>query len=803
MLLQQSGIHRIEAYIEHFRKTGDLQSRKPDLGTAARELMASHDAFVRLGNGGAAAFSMIKLGDAQRLRDDVRQAMQCYERGLRLAKQANVVTNQALALLGQGRAEAYVQKDYPAAAKHFGEAAQIAADLPDSTHLFNALSGLGSVEVSQGNLIGAADTYSRAFTLLPKLKDQTLYFYAYLDRGEVYQKLGEKCDYQRSFQPCYEQLDLAKKDYEAALEIARKLGYNGLAATTEHFLGELEMRRSMYKSTERLSQKLEQSGIFHPRQPGDVSVSDQFTTSAAGMPAGLTALLQQAGVLTAGDSRSHFLRGQFFSMQGQDKQALPEFLKATELLEADRRRLQVDSMSSSYMEDRINFYYAPIELLLQERRFEEAFALMERSRARAMTDLIFSRKLGLAKPEDAALFAQLQTLRSRIGALQQELFARRSRADSAGRADQLQAKESEIARLQAEYAKVTERMSMQAPKIRQLVASEVVPLGALQAGLRQTGCDVLYYLVLEQAVILWHINGESVHVRSVFLPRTEVINKVSALQKTLTQPEFQFDETTAKELFLYLIQPALTWIKSRHLVIIPHEDLHYVPFQALLDPAGLPLGERFQVTYAPNATLLAQLKATRPLKQDRLLAVGDSSIEKASGEIRSLRLEELYPGRHQVLMDATETDFKQAARQFEVLHLSVHGAFDAREPLLSCVMLAAGGADDGQLTAAEIFGLPLDQAELVVLSACETGRAVATHANEILGLQRALLYAGAQALVLAAWKVDYDATALWMQTFYREAQQKPPPEAARLSLIEVRKKYPHPYHWAPFQLVGK
>ena len=63
--------------------------------------------------------------------------------------------------------------------------------------------------------------------------------------------------------------------------------------------------------------------------------------------------------------------------------------------------------------------------------------------------------------------------------------------------------------------------------------------------------------------------------------------------------------------------------------------------------------------------------------------------------------------------------------------------------MLSYVALAPGGADDGKLTAAEMFGLPLDNSRLVVLSACETGRAEATHANEILGLERALIYAGA------------------------------------------------------------
>ena len=804
LALQQQGIKRLDDYAENFRKTGDQQSLLPGLNRAAADLMASHDEFLRRGDDAGAALSIIKLGDVRRMQKQPQPALESYGRGLRLANKANHKTNQVLALQGSGRVYAYMLGNHASASTNFGEAARLSADLPDRTHLFNALSDLGYMQVQQGDLIGAADLYNRAFTLTSGLKDEKLLFYVHLDRGEVYQKLAEKCDYERSFQPCYEQLDLAKKDYTTAVVIARRLGYEGLARTAESFLKTLEIRRQMFASQERLGQKLQQSGIFHPKKPGDVIVSDQFAGGGTALPAGLPALLQQSGVLNVGDARSFFIRGQFHAMQREDRQALAAFLKAIDLLEEDRRNLRDETASRAFLDDRINFFYAPIELLLQERRFPDAFALMEQSRSRAMTDLFFSKRLALRNPSEAALFGKLQALRGQIGLLQKQLFESRARADSAGRADQIGQKESEIARLQKDYDQTREEMARQAPKLQQLVVPKPFSLAQLQQALKKDGGDVLYYLVVEQAVILWHINGEDFHVRNVFLPRSEVINKVAALQKSLSQREARFDEQTAKELFLYLIQPALGWVKSKHLIIIPHEDLHYVPFQAFLDPAdNSALGERFQVTYAPNATVLAQMKASRPIGQGRLLAVANQSIEDDSREIEGLLLDELYPGRHRILTNATETEFKRMAGEYDLLHLSVHGVFNSTEPLLSHLSLVQGEADDGRLTAAEMFGLPLDRSQLVVLSACETGQAVATHANEILGMQRALLYAGADALILSAWKVEAAATALWMQTFYREAQDKVPPEAARLSLIEVKKKYPHPRSWAPFQMVGK
>src|SRR5262249_52237331 len=103
------------------------------------------------------------------------------------------------------------------------------------------------------------------------------------------------------------------------------------------------------------------------------------------------------------------------------------------------------------------------------------------------------------------------------------------------------------------------------------------------------------------------------------------------------------------------------------------------------------------------------------------------------------------------------------------------------------------------------FGLPLDNARLVVLSACDTGQAQATRANEVIGMMRALLYAGANNILLSSWEVDAASTALWMETFYREAQARTLPEAARAALATVKKdsRYSHPYYWSPFLLIGR
>jgi CHAT domain-containing protein len=158
----------------------------------------------------------------------------------------------------------------------------------------------------------------------------------------------------------------------------------------------------------------------------------------------------------------------------------------------------------------------------------------------------------------------------------------------------------------------------------------------------------------------------------------------------------------------------------------------------------------------------------------------------------------------QVIEQVNEADLKSWAGNYSVLHLSVHGKFET-EPLLSYLVLNKGTPEEWHLTAAAMFGLPLAKARLVVLSACETGHIEATHANELYGMIRALIYAGANTLVLSSWEVDAASTRLWMEEFYKNAQTQPLSEAARQAIIAVKKQpqYQHPFYWAPFLMFGK
>ena len=126
--------------------------------------------------------------------------------------------------------------------------------------------------------------------------------------------------------------------------------------------------------------------------------NEQFVADRVELPPGLIALLQKGHMLDGGDARSFVTRGLFHAAEGDADQALADYLKAVDALEADRRNLRDDQSREEFFNDKIAFYYPAISQLLQRKRFSNAFELMERSRSRAMADLIFSKKLALARP---------------------------------------------------------------------------------------------------------------------------------------------------------------------------------------------------------------------------------------------------------------------------------------------------------------------------------------------------------------------------------------------------------------------
>ena len=820
--LQKSGIAKIDHWLDYARRTGDAKSTVSELAAAQLELKASYELFLKQQDFASASLSAIKIADIQRLVNQLGQAIPIYQAAIGLAQRANRTDYQtkALSLLAFSELNA---GDISSAADHAREALRLGANCGNKAFYFGALDTAGEIEVKRGNLVAAGEYLDRALAMSGQIDDKQQIYLGYADRAEIYYQLALKCDYERTYDVCYQSLELARADYQKALALTRELGYEYFSQVFQAQVKSVDDRKTLIQMTQRGDQSITATQVFNPQRPKDVLVTERFA------PGGLDAKdlaylvianqqlqdwqtkLQQQGLAVQNLNPSDlFVQGQLAEAKGDNDVALSKYLQAVELLEKDRRKLRDEQARGAFMEDKIRYYYNPAMLLLDRNRYPEAFALFERSRSRAMADMLASRPLTLGTAQERTLFSQLQAAKTNIAALQEKLFNLTSSQDRDQHTKEIVQLGSQIAGLQQQYDEIETRIAKEAPRLKELTASEPVTLANVQRSAAEGGYDVLYYVVQSTGLILWHINGNELHVKNVFLPQAQLIKKTTTLHDSLVArrdaPDAIFDEQISRQLFLYLIQPVLSSIKSSHLIIVPQEELNSIPFQALQNPDTTKyLGETFAISYAPSATVLANLENKSPLKSGRLLAVADPDIHDAREEVDTIG--KLYPGRSKVVDQdpVNKSDVKVWVSDYNVVHLSVHGKFNARDPLLSYLQFKEVPPDNGRLTAAEMFGLPLQKNSMVVLSACETGRVEATHANEILGIVRSLLYAGAGNLVLSSWEVNSGSTKLWMETFYQQGQITSPAEAAKRALVAVksRSEYSHPFFWAPFVMTGK
>jgi CHAT domain-containing protein len=247
-----------------------------------------------------------------------------------------------------------------------------------------------------------------------------------------------------------------------------------------------------------------------------------------------------------------------------------------------------------------------------------------------------------------------------------------------------------------------------------------------------------------------------------------------------------------------VLAPVRPYISARHLIIVPHGVLHYLPFHALLDDTGY-LIDSFTISYAPSASVFAhcQEKPAHASGNSLVLGIPDAQAPMILQEVRAVAV--ILPEAELIVgAAANETVLREKGLQSRLIHIATHGRFRQDNPMFSGIRLG-----DAYLNLYDLYQLKLN-AELVTLSGCATGMNVVAPGDELLGLIRGLLFAGAHSLLLSLWDVHDQSTADFMACFYRRLQDgNSKASALQGAMTELRERYPHPYHWAPFTLIGK
>jgi len=254
-----------------------------------------------------------------------------------------------------------------------------------------------------------------------------------------------------------------------------------------------------------------------------------------------------------------------------------------------------------------------------------------------------------------------------------------------------------------------------------------------------------------------------------------------------------------RQLYNELLAPLRDRLRdARHLVIVPHGILHYLPFHALFDGTQY-LIDAFSVSYAPSSTIYAhcQSKSSSGSGRPLILGVPDERAPLILEEVRAVA--KALGDSELIVGDAADSvALRERGQHARAIHIATHGKFRQDNPMFSSIRLG-----DAYLSLYDLYQLRLE-ADLVTLSGCATGMNGVSPGDELLGLIRGLLYAGARSLVLTLWDVHDQSAAAFMAKFYRQwSSGNCKSLALQAAMRELRKEYPHPYYWAPFVLIGK
>jgi CHAT domain-containing protein/Tfp pilus assembly protein PilF len=302
----------------------------------------------------------------------------------------------------------------------------------------------------------------------------------------------------------------------------------------------------------------------------------------------------------------------------------------------------------------------------------------------------------------------------------------------------------------------------------------------------------------------------------------------------LTQPGAD-PMPSASALYRLVIAPIEPLLGARrNLVIAPDGILSLVPFAALHDGKGWLL-DRYTLTSLSSGRDLLRPDGTAPARDVTILAAPDfAAPSKARARFdaaaplpgtreEALALQRLYPKARMYLGAAATAGTLLGLRAPGILHVATHGLFAGAasspgtsrgvslpspapaapggNPLTRSSLVLAGGE---LVSALELAGMDLSGTQLVVLSACDTGRGDVRLGQGVYGLRRALLVAGAETLVTSLWRVDDAATRDLMIRYYTALRAGAGRAAAmRTAALAVRAQHPHPYYWAPFLVIGR
>ena len=495
--------------------------------------------------------------------------------------------------------------------------------------------------------------------------------------------------------------------------------------------------------------------------------------------------------------RSIFGMAKLLLSDNQEK-AEQLLLEAVRVIESMRSDIKILQLKDRFLSNKLSVYETLCRLLADEGKIVESFEIAERSRSRNFIDLLGNQRLSLNRSIDQKLYDRQTLLRARME--EQEVLL----AQSTEKAER-QTYEQALVRLRNDFKTLMLEIQAENPQLSALVSVGNFSAKKLIKNLEPDVALIEYY-ILENEIFYWLIRPKGIKLFRIAVNRRNFSESILDYRRKIQNIEPLADESRA--LFTTLLAPVMPYLKEvRKLGIIPHGPLHYLSFSTLSNSDDY-LIDLFPIFYLPSANVLNYTIGKRSkAKSLRVLALGNPDLGDpafnlpfSEHEVNSIKWD--FPNVTVMTKErASEKWVVDNIEKFGIIHMASHGQFDPINPLFSAIKLTKGSGEDGNLEAAEIFGLKIN-ADIVVLSACQTGLGQVTKGDDVIGLNRAFFYAGTHTIVSSLWRVSDVATAIMIKEFYRQYMHHNKSESLRLATLHVKKRFPHPGYWGAFTLAG-
>ena len=757
-----------------------------DFRKAIENLEKSLEIAKEIGDKSVEANCYTNLGNAYDNLGDFRKAIEYYEKSLGIAEEIEDKSVEAK-ICGNLGAAYNSLGDFRKAIENLEKSLEIAKEIGDKSVEANCYTSLGVAYDNLGDFRKAIEFYEKSLGIAEEIGNKSMEANCYRNLGAAYGGLG---DFRKAIENLEKSLEIAK-EIEDKSEEAKSYGNLGVA-----YDNLVDFR----KAIENLEKSLEIA-----KEIGDKSVEANCYTSLGVAYGGLGDFRKAIEFYEKsleinkeiGDFDSERIinlnLGLIYGDLEKPELAYDHYQRSIELSEIISGRLIEEEHKIGFYARTSDAYRYMVPLCLKLKKEDEAFEYTEGSKSRAFLDLLaateispsveLTRELKLLLDDEETYLARLREIQTR------HLRSRQAKVS---------VEPGEIERIYENLNQIYDKIEKYDPEYVFTRRGKPLSLNKIQNMLSSQKRDsvLIEYFITKDKIFIFVVSSKDkkLHIEHVPISIEKLLRYLENYWREIVNyPDFQDIGDTWRSLSSYLIEPVSEYLTEGDLIyFVPSGPLYYLPIHAL-ELNGEPLIKKHPVAYSPSASLINFCKNKGSSRLQICASFGVVFEEEAE------RVAELFNTKPYNGYSATKDKVLENCTDKDVIHFSCHGYFDNADPLSSGVKLY-----DGVLTAREIFDMRLDT-ELVTLSACQTGLNEWSPGDELIGLTRAFLYAGAPSVVVSLWSVDARSTQELMLEFYKllkNGADKATALQEAQKRIMKKEEYSHPYYWAPFVLVG-